>query len=186
MKNGLKSGPVAPDQTQWGLIEEKLRTQIERCRSGCWVWIGPVTNSGFPRLLFPGGHSILAHRASYGFYIANLPPQARVIRRCGNRLCVHPEHLLLVTLDEFKRHCSASGVLGFRRSKLTPDQVREIRRRSRQGESNVNLAAAFGVTRTRIRQVVKGDGWRGVSFAESSPIPRKTLDSVDYCLSFDD
>ena len=45
-------------------------------------------------------------------------------------------------------------------SKLTEDQVREIRRLLKAGQSLAELAKRFGVSRTAIRNIGNGRKWR--------------------------
>jgi IS30 family transposase len=49
-----------------------------------------------------------------------------------------------------------------RRAKLTAGDVVEIRRQSADGATTARLAAAFGVTRGAIRQLLTGQTWRSV------------------------
>ena len=48
-------------------------------------------------------------------------------------------------------------------AKLTDESVREIRRRGAGGETQVSLAAAFGVHRGTIARILHGQGWRHVA-----------------------
>lgn len=51
--------------------------------------------------------------------------------------------------------------------KLTPTQVREMRRRRRvDGESLARLAAAYGVAVSRVSQICSGSGWASVAKEE--------------------
>ena len=79
---------------------DRLLTSIARePSSGCWLWRGQISNSGYRRLMIrqASGNKIeSAHRASYAAFVAPLPDGAIVRQRCGNRLCVNPEHLEIV------------------------------------------------------------------------------------------
>jgi hypothetical protein len=68
--------------------------------SRCWIWQGQVSNSGYGRV-----HEVQSDRslkmvsaqsASYRAFIAEIPDGKLVKQRCGNRLCVNPEHLDLI------------------------------------------------------------------------------------------
>ena len=70
--------------------------------SRCWIWQGQVSNSGYGRV-----HEVQTDRslkmvsaqsASYRAFIAEVPEGALVRQRCGNRLCVNPEHLELIEI----------------------------------------------------------------------------------------
>ena len=68
--------------------------------SGCWLWRHQISNSGYGRIMLrgnDGSYMESAHRASYSAFIAPLADGAQVRQTCGNRLCVNPEHLELVS-----------------------------------------------------------------------------------------
>jgi hypothetical protein len=71
--------------------------------NGCWIWQGQVSNSGYGRL-----QQMLADRrvkmvsaqsASYLAFIGEVPAGHLVKQRCGNRLCINPDHLELIQLS---------------------------------------------------------------------------------------
>ncbi len=67
--------------------------------SGCWLWRGQISNSGYGRIMIrqaSGNKMESAHRASYAAFVAPLSNNSIVRQRCGNRLCVNPEHLELI------------------------------------------------------------------------------------------
>ena len=67
--------------------------------SGCWLWRGQISNSGYGRMMVrqaSGNKMESAHRASYAAFVAPLSEGSIVTQRCGNRLCVNPEHLELI------------------------------------------------------------------------------------------
>ena len=45
---------------------------------------------------------------------------------------------------------------------LTPDQVREVRRRNAEGESQLRLAREFGVSQPAIRRMITRETYRDV------------------------
>ena len=67
--------------------------------SGCWLWRGQISNSGYVRMMLKteSGTCIeSAHRASYASFIGLIPEGAIIRQTCGNRLCVNPEHLEII------------------------------------------------------------------------------------------
>lgn len=70
--------------------------------SGCWIWQGQVSNSGYGRTKIRGIDKTLkmvsAQSASYQQFIAEVPDGYLVKQSCGNRLCINPQHLLLLKL----------------------------------------------------------------------------------------
>lgn len=65
-------------------------------QNGCWLWRGQISNSGFGRVSFrtaAGNRMESAHRASYMTFVGSLADGEQVRQRCGNRLCINPDHL---------------------------------------------------------------------------------------------
>ena len=70
-------------------------------KTGCWIWTGQVSNSGYGRVMETqddhGTKMVSAHTASYHAFIGQVPQGHLVKQSCGNRLCVNPEHLELLS-----------------------------------------------------------------------------------------
>lgn len=68
--------------------------------SGCWVWQGQVSNSGYGRLKQVQDDKriqmVSAQSASYRAFIDSIPAGFLVKQHCGNRLCINPNHLELM------------------------------------------------------------------------------------------
>lgn len=59
---------------------------------GCWTWTGPVNRAGWG-YISDQGHMHLVHRVAYDLLVGPLVDGEVVRRRCGNSLCVRPDHL---------------------------------------------------------------------------------------------
>ncbi len=68
--------------------------------SGCWIWQGQVSNSGYGRVkMRESNHEtkmVSAQTASYLQFVAEVPDGYLVKQSCGNRLCINPQHLALM------------------------------------------------------------------------------------------
>ncbi len=68
--------------------------------SGCWIWQGQVSNSGYVRLKQKQADNtvqmVSAQSASYRAFVDPIPDGCLVKQHCGNRLCINPEHLELI------------------------------------------------------------------------------------------
>ena len=68
--------------------------------SGCWIWQGQISNSGYGRTKIGGADNtvmmVSAQTASYQQFIAEVPDGFLVKQSCGNRLCINPKHLALM------------------------------------------------------------------------------------------
>jgi hypothetical protein len=140
--------------------------------STCWEWIGDRSQYGYGRR----GHlengklkSEAAHRLAYERAFGPIPEGLAVCHRCDNRACVRPEHLFLGTWKDNSEDMVRKGRSnkGERHgnSKLTEEQVREIRRLyiPRDPERGATpLARRFGVTVGAIDDVARGVIWKHV------------------------
>ena len=67
--------------------------------TGCWVWQGQISNSGYGKVLLKSDegnkmHSV--HRAAFELFVGGMKKDDIVVQTCGNRLCINPEHLKAV------------------------------------------------------------------------------------------
>jgi hypothetical protein len=70
--------------------------------SGCWLWLGPVANSGYG-VVRVDGSSTTAHRLMYLLHGGQIPFGHQLDHLCGIKLCVNPQHLEPVTAAENRR-----------------------------------------------------------------------------------
>lgn len=77
----------------------------------CWNWTGAVNDSGYG-VIWDGYHLVYAHRLSY--VMAGLAiDETDVDHRCGNKVCVRPDHLQAVThLENVKRAVARRRMTG--------------------------------------------------------------------------
>lgn len=63
----------------------------------CWLWTGARSKTGYGQF-----GRISAHRRSVQIARLELPPRFHVHHECGNRLCVKPEHLKVLSAEEHR------------------------------------------------------------------------------------
>lgn len=121
----------------------------------CWPWKGPELKSGHGLLSWQR-KKVTPHRLAFFLHrdgeevtmdpqasgILNPAPHMFVVHTCTNRLCCNPAHLKL------GRETA--------RSKLTVEQVREIRRSYIEDDTTQHeLGRKYGVTHAAINRIVK-------------------------------
>lgn len=132
-----------------------LQTDRSGGPDACWPWIGGLNSNGRPAIRVDG-RKVGAHRVAAGAG----PDDELVMHLCDNPPCVNPAHLRIGTsienaLDRDLKHRQPH--------KVTPDEVREIRRRRAAGESTNALAVEFGVGRDAIWRITSGRTWKHVA-----------------------
>jgi hypothetical protein len=128
----------------------------------CWNWTG-FHVFGYGRF-WDGTRKVNAMR--YAWIATNGPIEGEmdVCHACDNRSCCNPAHLFLGTradnlADMTQKKRRAVGAK-HGRSKLTLDQVNEIRERCAAGANQTHLGQEFGVDRVTIWKIHHGRLWR--------------------------
>ena len=132
---------------------------------GCWFWNGAVKRFSYGRFEFQGLKEY-AHRASYRLHVGDIPGRMWILHRCDNPPCVNRAHLYIGTAcanvaDRGKRgrHWVPKGHQGAS-TKLTTDNVLDIRDRLERGESVYSIAKVFCVGYNTIAGIAKGRTWK--------------------------
>lgn len=131
---------------------------------GCWLWTGRIQKNGYGRM-WDGVGQGYTHRMSYELHCGPVPERLLVLHRCDVRHCVNPEHLFTGTQKENLADRDAKGRQNYARgerigaSKLSPDQVLDIRRQFSLGRSKTSLGRGFNVCTTNIAKIVSRKTW---------------------------
>jgi hypothetical protein len=147
-----------------------------RCRKtdGCWEWQAPCDSKGYGRFCWDG-KPIRASRMAWLLTHGTIPSGKCVCHSCDNRKCVRPSHLWLGTNRENLQDCARKGRHKFQRypetiprgeqrltAKLTDAAVIEIRQLRATGMQTKALAERFGVDKSNVRRIVRGETWKHV------------------------
>lgn len=72
----------------------------------CWLWLGRTSGNGrggdYPRMELNGA-TVAVHLVMYTHFFGYIPWNRQVDHECGNRRCVNPHHLSLVSQLENQR-----------------------------------------------------------------------------------
>lgn len=154
----------------------------------CWTWQGRKAGKGYGVFSANGEKNFYVHRFSYALHIGPIPEGLHVLHRCDRPNCVRPDHLFVGTNLDNVRDAMRKGRLSkppenravlaqwwkahpdryckgetHGHAKLTEEQVRIIRQRERDGESQYALAREFGVSQSVIYRTCRRLTWRHVA-----------------------
>ena len=122
----------------------------------CWNWLGsinPRTGYGKKQWL---GETWLAHRWVWTMLFGIIPKKMTINHLCGNRKCVNPHHLEVVSQADNCRHGKGT--------KLTIDQAIEIKQAGRKKVrgDGPRLAKKFSVSKSLIHDIWNGRAWKEI------------------------
>lgn len=132
----------------------------------CWKWLGPTERGGMRYgLVHRNGATLRAHRVSYAMFVGPIM-SGFVLHSCDRPLCVNPEHLRSGTqrencMDAMARDRHSRGERNGN-SKLTDDDICDIRRNRANGVTLRELADWYGMTESGISMIARRKNWRHV------------------------
>lgn len=134
----------------------------------CWPWLRSRKAEGYGQFKAASSESPRrASRLAWQFTYGN-PGDLWVLHSCDNPPCCNPAHLFLGTAADNNADCNRKGrrppsgahIRQIAR-RLTDEQIQEVRRRGRGGESARSIARSLGVAHTTISRLINGSHWAG-------------------------
>lgn len=139
----------------------------------CWLWQGACLpgKSSYGRLRYHM-HDTYAHRVAWILTHGPVPHGLHVLHHCDNPPCCNPTHLFLGTALDNKRDAIAKGRAvdnsrfwirygeDSHLSKLTWQEVQEIRAYPRYRGAFTDLGRRYGVAASTIAAIVHGKTWK--------------------------
>lgn len=145
---------------QFSSLRDRFYDQfIPVTESGCWLWIGCCSKSGYGQIK-DHYKTKTAHRTSYELHIGEIPEGMLVCHKCDVPFCVNPNHLFIGTsrdniLDSVSKgrhpHCETHN-----KAKLTWENCDEIRS---SNEDMQVIADRLGVHFSTVYRVRRGETW---------------------------
>lgn len=130
--------------------------------SDCWFWIGAMTSVGYGEVTFRGRRT-LAHRAMYEVFNGPIPDGLMILHSCDRPCCINPNHLRAGTqvhnMKDMKDRNRQSRGSHRPLSKLTENDVRNIKAMIAQGTPQSQIAEAFGISQPKISRINTGKAW---------------------------
>lgn len=145
-------------------------SNVNIAAGGCAEWTGARRSDGYGSF-WHSGKLMAAHRVAFELAFGDIPDMVGadqrgtcILHRCDNPRCVNPEHLVAGThadnmgdMDSKGRRVSLPGGSN-PRAVLEPEEVAEIRKLRGQ-VSQRTLARRFGVSKSQIGNIQRGDAW---------------------------
>lgn len=137
---------------------------IPEPNSGCWLWLGKWNFFGYGIFLDSQyAKDLKAHRVSWELHRGPIPVGMNVLHKCDTPPCVNPSHLYIGTRSDNARDmvCRGRSTRGEKNpySKLTMDDVIDIRKLARSGSNQRDIAQRFNVNPSQISRINTGERW---------------------------
>jgi len=136
---------------------------IPEPNSGCWLWVGSVSDSGYGKFSIGNHVQVQAHRFSWELHNGDIPEGLFACHKCDVRCCVNPEHLFIGTqsdnLNDMVQKRRDNPARGERnaRSRFTEEKIQAIRSDTRRLRI---IAAAYDISISWVTEIKAGRGWR--------------------------
>jgi len=153
-------------------MEKHWKRKIVICRvdkNGCWIWTANKSKRGYGLVTKDGTTKNVTRIILAAKLGRPLSPGLMALHSCDNPPCVNPEHLWEGSSLDNNRDMNAKGrgvyVIGERHglSKLTRNDVHQIREMLAKGTSQRKIAARFNVRQGTISYIKSGETWGHLS-----------------------
>jgi hypothetical protein len=146
---------------RYGSVMERIeRDTFYEPNCGCWLYAGPIDDSGYGRIKIVG-KKVRIHKFTYEKDRGPLPKGRLVMHSCDMPCCWNPDHLSDGTHKDNRQDAMIKGRLprgeGAWCAKLTNEDIKEIRLSNKTHRS---LGEKYGVSSNLIGQIKRRKIWR--------------------------
>jgi hypothetical protein len=145
-------------------VDVRLWENVDKS-GDCWIWTGFKDPNGYGRLCI-NGTPRLTHRLMMELEGHQITPDQYVCHKCDNPSCVNPDHLFIGTAADNSADMAAKGrsCRGEKQgqSKLTENDVFDIRKRYEGGEVQSKIAKDYGLHQVTVSEIVTRKIWKHV------------------------
>jgi hypothetical protein len=135
----------------------------------CWNW-NAGTVGGYGSFSYKG-KTRTSNRMAWIFTNGEIKGNLHVLHTCNNKMCCNPNHLYLGTMSDNMRDAVRDGVSGvfalmgefggnIVTSKLSPEDVREIKQLLKNGETCASIGWKYNVSSSNISAIKTGRTWK--------------------------
>jgi len=162
---------LKPDELR--LLRERImrRIKLEPCRypemDDCWIWQGSTCRDQYGQIRFIK-RGWRTHRLMHFITFGTMPDDMLCCHKCDTPRCVNPAHLFPGTDADNKADkkakkrarclCGEDNKL----SRVTEDQVKDIRIARANGVRLIDLSSKFNVSVSTISKIARMTAWRHV------------------------
>lgn len=146
---------------------ESFWARVHKNRNSCWEWQGTCNSTGYGTVAWHG-RVYTTHRVAAwlsGLISTPAAPKNRkgagfVLHKCDNRKCCNPKHFTIGTYadnqrDAYNKHRRAQPKgQNHTNAKLTNYQAAAIREAYRKGQTQMKLAAIYGVSQAAVSKII--------------------------------
>jgi transposase len=163
-----------------GTLRERFNQYHEKDANeeGCWLWQNKPDEWGYGTIM-DGDRTRRAHRVAFDLFreekLPEFSPDEQINHTCHNPACVNPDHLYLGTAKENSQDAVKADAWGDNRkrgsevetSKLTEEQVREIKQRCQNGETQKDVSQDYPISHAMVNKIMVGKWWQHVTVGGS-------------------
>ena len=147
------------------LKRKKMFLERVVCKEGCWGWTGHVTEKGYARFKCDGIHTF-GSIFSWMLFKGDIPYNHFVCHKCDNPICCNPEHLFIgkpaKNSEDMKQKKRQAMGKNNGMSKLSEEDVRNIKKRLKEGQTSYSIAKDYKVNMSSIYCIEYGKTWKHI------------------------